>query len=854
LPKTWLPVPRARLTALLAESALTSVELLIAPPGYGKSIVLREYAGSDPDVAFVAFQEDTDLESFVREVIAAAVPSALRSIGALFESPDDRSVEDRAADWLVSRLHSFGGTVIVDDFHRAAADDRVARVLAATVAATHGRVRWIVSSREAPRFPMGSWIARGWMGLPITGEDLAFTLDEAGTLAASLDIAVDADELASIVEDTVGWPIGVRIALGLLARKRGPSQARVQTREALFALLRDEVWQPLDEDLRALVSAAAMMPAPSISTLIAAGFAEARADVIRACARIPFIQPLDDDAFAIHDLFREFVTTQTPRESRSGGEVANRTGAALVAGGNAAHGLPLLMRAGNVDAVRDALARYAFDLLETGRRAVVTAALAFFDDRGHGDDGVALAIRGALAFADGSGSNATNLLARALGHGVPAAMRCEVTRRLALSYVNHGDERAALGVLLPAASDPAFTAGERFEMQAFCLAVRAALGERDGIPAAIEDIEAALPSVAPAAQTRILQRLSNATFCLGDLEAAERFAHASALLATELSMDGLAATCYGILYSIAAHVDDNALRARTFLSAQATAAERVANTSLRVYALRAEFILAAVNGETDAARKVETLLARLADTHTYRDAFVMRHGRAMLHLVSGDIRKAEATLASISPAAMTPAEQAFRDALLVVLTLARGDREAAARSLERGLLAEAAGDYLSRSYLDYAHALRAVAFWMLDRPQQARRVFAFDAGWLPQRDRTLVDALRALTEFRHPLPNRDAVSALCRDLEQADFSAYAALVRRLVNRDANEVALSATEIETLRFFDRYGGRATDVARVMGKSKYTVQNQIQSAIKKIGCSGRSEALAYARQRGWLDSDS
>ena len=191
-PKPWLPVPRSRLTALLAESALTSVELLIAPPGYGKTTVLREYAGGDPDVALVALHEDTDLESFVREVIAAAVPSALRSVGALFESPDDRSVEDRAADWLVSRLHAFGGTVIVDDFQRASADEAVARVLAATIAATHGRVRWIVSSREAPRFPMGSWIARGWMGLPITGEDLAFTLDEAEALAASLDIAVDA--------------------------------------------------------------------------------------------------------------------------------------------------------------------------------------------------------------------------------------------------------------------------------------------------------------------------------------------------------------------------------------------------------------------------------------------------------------------------------------------------------------------------------------------------------------------------------------------------------------------------------------------------------------------------------------
>jgi DNA-binding CsgD family transcriptional regulator len=201
---------------------------------------------------------------------------------------------------------------------------------------------------------------------------------------------------------------------------------------------------------------------------------------------------------------------------------------------------------------------------------------------------------------------------------------------------------------------------------------------------------------------------------------------------------------------------------------------------------------------------------------------------------------------------MTPADQAFRDALVIILMLARGARAEAGRALERGLLIEAAGDSVSRAQLDYAYALRGVAFWMLDRPLQARKLFAFDVTLLPQRDRIFVDAFRALTEFQHPIQHRSAVDGLCRRLEEADFGAYAVLVRRLVGRDANEVALSATEIETLRVFDRHGGRATDVAKALGKSRYTVQNQIQSAIKKIGCSGRAEALAYARQRGWLDA--
>jgi ATP/maltotriose-dependent transcriptional regulator MalT len=845
-----MSLPRERLTALLAESALTSVELVIAPPGFGKTTVLREYAGTDGGAVFIALPEATDLEAFVRAVIAAAVPAALHSIGGVFDGPSEQNVEERAGEWLVSRLRDFNGTLIVDDFHRASADERVARMLVAAIAATHGRMRWIVASRESPPFPMGSWIARGWMGLPITGDDLAFTVGEANELAASLEIAASGADLTAIVEDTLGWPIGIRLALSLVARKRGAGQTRVQTRDALFALLEDEVWQPLDPGLRGLIIAAAMMPNPSIATLIASGFTGARDGMAQVFAKVPFIAAIDEDAFAIHDLFREFVAAQALRAHLSTDRLA--VASALVTTGNPADGLRLFITAGDVEGVRNALARHAFFLLETGQRSAVSAGIAFLSEHGLSDDGVALALRGALAFSDGSGANAANLFLRALQRNAPQEMRCEVTRRLAVSYVNRGDAQAALDLLAPCIDDPALTPEERLEMRAFHIAVRASTAPTEHIVREIEEIDRLLPSVSPGTQARILQRLANAAFGLGDLDAAERYAQSAASLAIDLGADTLAAHSYNMLYAVAGHVDENAQRARTFLRAQIAAAERAGSISIRVLALRAEYAIAATNAEFETAGKTDALLAQLVDARVYRDPFAHRIGRALLQAASGEIRKAEATLATASPPSMTPADQAFRDSLVTVLMLARGDRAAAEAGLERGILVEAASEYHNRAQLDYAYALRAVAFWTLDRPLQARKSFGFDAARLARRDRILIEALRALTELRHPLTNRDEVAPLCQMLEAADFSAYATLLRRLVERDANEIELSATEIETLRIFDRYGGRATDVAKALGKSKYTIQNQIQSAIKKIGCSGRAEALAYARSRGWLDT--
>jgi DNA-binding CsgD family transcriptional regulator len=849
-----MSLQRERLTALLMEQALTSVELVIAPPGYGKTTVLRDYASSDDAAVLVALPEATDLETFVRAIIASVVPNALRSVGAVFDGRTGTELEEQAGSWLVSRLRAFGGTLIVDDFHRAAADERVARVLIATIAATHGRMRWIIASREAPRFPMGSWIARGWMGLPISGEDLRFTPLDAANLAASLGVPVTQDAIDAIVADTLGWPIGVRLALTLVARNRVGAQTRMQTRDALFALIDDEVWQPLGAEVQQLVAAAVLIPVPSIATLIASGFTDARSGMATVFEKIPFVQAIDDDTFLIHDLFREFVTSRQPAGKPAAG-IEERVGSGLVIGGNPADGLTLFVAAGNVGDVLATLATHAFDLLETGHRAAVNAALVFLGERGQNDSGESLAVRGALAFADGSPTNAANVWVRALERDLSPVMRGEVIRRLAVSYITQRMLAQARDMLAGADADPTISQGDRLEIQALRIALSTSSDEPLADPRAkIAAIEAQLPSVSPTAHVRVLHRLSYAAFALGELEIAERLAHDCVQLATTLGLDTIAAVAYGTLYSIAGLMDADTVRARSFLRSQNAAAERAANTALRVYALRAEYSFAALNADFSEADAIEAALAGLADARTYRDNFHFRIARALRFMASGETSRAESLLRTIPLAGTSPAEKAYRSSLTIVLHLLEGNRAAGTAAIERGLVVDAANEYWERPVLFRAYALRGIAYWALDRPAQARKTFGFDITLVPRRERTLIDGLRVLCELPHPLPNAHAIDDVCRRLLDADWGAFVNIIRALVAHDANDVALSAAEIETLREFDRFGGRAADVAKALGKSKFTVQNQIQSAIKKIGVSGRAEALAYARKRGWLDTTS
>jgi DNA-binding CsgD family transcriptional regulator len=309
-----------------------------------------------------------------------------------------------------------------------------------------------------------------------------------------------------------------------------------------------------------------------------------------------------------------------------------------------------------------------------------------------------------------------------------------------------------------------------------------------------------------------------------------------------------------MLYNVAGLVDSDNKRARSFLHSLAQAAERGANTSLHVYALRAEYSLAVMNAEFADAERLETALANFADARSYRDSFGYRHARALFHISKTEFRLAESTLRAIPAASLSASERAVCEALLAVLDLIRDNRSGASRSIERGLLSDAAHDFWGRTEIARAHALRGLAFWALDRPAQARKSFGIDSGDLPAHDRVLIDAYRTASELPHPLSNPEDVDPMCAALEAADFTAYSTLLRALVARHTNDVELSAAEIETLREFDRVGGRAVDVAAALGKSRYTVQNQIQSAIRKLGCSGRAEAIAYARKRGWLDTTS
>src|SRR5579863_7680518 len=120
---TFAPVFRSRLIERLAACARYPIALIIAPVGYGKSVVLRQYLNDldSPALRFALRSEHGTLLSFLRglaEALSQVAPHAITSLAGAYER--NQGSTRRGADlarWMHAHLESFSGVIAIDDLH-----------------------------------------------------------------------------------------------------------------------------------------------------------------------------------------------------------------------------------------------------------------------------------------------------------------------------------------------------------------------------------------------------------------------------------------------------------------------------------------------------------------------------------------------------------------------------------------------------------------------------------------------------------------------------------------------------------------------------------------------------------------
>lgn len=843
---------RVRIRRLLVEETKRGVCLLVAPAGTGKTEALldvRPHLGVAFPVSLAA--ENVPAAELGRALVLALSPKDQRNYGTLVaRSPSVREM----ADWLVRRLRGFRGTVIVDDFHRTQLDehDRIgaSELLARVIDGTRQNLKWLIASRTMPAFPIGTWLSTGQVGLTIEEDELRFSEAETQELAKALDVEIDHVTAAAIHVDTGGWAIAVRLSLESWARTRSIEPLRIRTREMLHRYINTEIWQRLEsDDVRLLLGAASLFTTVRPTVLKHAGFESPGATLDRI-KRVPLITRLTASEYSIHDLLRDFARTWLTDNGHLS-DVVHRMGQALQDLGLDGEALQLYAQVGDFERVVSHLSRKGLTLLDFGRRTTIELALASLPRSLWMEDPVVVGIRGALDESVGSFSSAEAHYRHALNSGLPLITVNPLRSRLAGLMINRGRPSEAIPILREAIA----SAANSLEEVALRANLAAALAQINAAEECLEEIEyvaSQLNALDTETRARVLQRMAFASFYFRDYHGAEDYAKQAAELCNSLGLDALASRAYSVLYSIYSLTTAEPASASVAAAQWIAAAERGGDIVMHSNGLRVAYMTARDCGDDATAVNAERTLSAIGEAKSFRDGLPARIARSMYEAGIGNLAKAAAALTGISDKELTSAERALRASMLSVVRAAERNRVAARELLGPSFVAITEVDVFSRRYHNLAQAFRAFAFWLLDSASAARRALNLneDVAGMAARDRALIDTI---TDFCHrPIEtiNQETAITITQPLRELGLHGIAQFLTSCCSGlDRDPVVLTKSELTVLQAFQRASTEIA-VAEILGKSRYTVHNHLTSIIKKIGCSGRHEALEYARAQGWL----
>lgn len=225
-------VPRHDLLAVL-RGGPRRLTLVAAPPGFGKTTLLAEWAAAQdgPAVAWLSVDEDDNDPARFLAYMAAALRrvepelggralAALRSGGAgLVELVVRLFLNDLAA--LDREI-----VLVVDDYHLIT-NPEVHEAIAYLIDRSPVAFRLILATREDPPLPLGRLRASGELGELRAGE-LRFSDEETSAfLVDALGLELSAEDIARLQARTEGWPAAIYLA-ALSLRGRPDASALIE--------------------------------------------------------------------------------------------------------------------------------------------------------------------------------------------------------------------------------------------------------------------------------------------------------------------------------------------------------------------------------------------------------------------------------------------------------------------------------------------------------------------------------------------------------------------------------------------------------------------------------------------------
>ena len=838
--------PRERITEALQDSANRGIAMLIAPAGFGKSEAVSDAFGSAAHWIDLP-EAGASVETLARLLIEKTSPRSTRALSAHLARPQNDDNRAHLADWCAAKLRTVEQPIVFEDFQRICVDADCLRFVRVVIEATVPNVRWVIISRETPELPIGTWLARDYLTLPISAEDLAFEVSEGSAVAKALKVEIDDQSIEELVTDVGGWPLAVRLSLGAWERTRSLPPLRIRTRVVLFDFIEDQVWSLLSEQDKHFFEAAAHLSELRPRILGAAGFPEARLTLERLHLRLPLLSRLGNGVFKLHELFREFLLERSKKDSDRHQSLVGSLAQALERFGDLDGAISLYMRAEAWEHAINLLARNGIDRIESGHRTEIMSAISRFP-RSYIDHPVITGLRGFALAVDGAFSVAKREIEQALSGEIDHELRAALSMQLAGLAITENRPADAIPILRSLMIDETVESKTRLNAAAALASAGALAGEVILARDAIGFCSSALDAGSVEVRALVSQRIAYAHLFLGEASVAEGYATECVQLAHSVGLDSIAARGYAVLQSAAASTYPDTLLMRKHAEACTRSAIAAGDRAMQIYGLQAQLVVAAYQGDDDLYERTDRSLLNLGAERPTRNIMWLRFSKVLREGGRGDVNLAASIIKSLEFEKLGPAERAFADSIHALLIASR-HRDEAIAFLSRPVLMVAEKDFESRRILAHAQVFHALAQWLVGRGRAARRAPTPDFSAVTPPDAALLTVISTICSTSRQTTTARQLAQLTEPLLALQMDGHARFLRYVL-APAAVGSLTRSELEVLRAL-KQGGTTSDAADRLGRSSHTVLTHLKSACSKIGCSGRAAAVAYAVDMGWID---
>jgi LuxR family maltose regulon positive regulatory protein len=399
-------VRRSQLIERLARGGRCPIVSVVAPPGYGKTTLLSQWAeGNGQPFAWVSLDEgDNDpkvLLAYVAEALDVVEPIGERVFDAL-ASPGS-SVLGSVVPRLGSAFASMSSplVLVLDDVH--VLHDRECRV-ALSMLADHvpDGSRLALAGRDEPPPRIARLRAEGRI-TEIGPRELSLTTGEASSLLRNAGLTLGTEEVAALHERTEGWPAGLYLA-ALYLREGGPlANAAVSfggDDRLVSEYVESEFLARISRQQRVFLTQTAVlerMCGPLCDAVLEmSGSATVLADLERSNL---LLVPLDrhKEWYRYHHMFRDMLLAELHRLEPSLMPVLYRRAAQWYEhNGAPREALGYWMQAGEVDATARLAAVLTFPTFMRGRAATAERWLGWLEDHGAMENHPAVAVLAAM--------------------------------------------------------------------------------------------------------------------------------------------------------------------------------------------------------------------------------------------------------------------------------------------------------------------------------------------------------------------------------------------------------------------------------------------------------------------------